>query len=66
MSTILMIATMIVSVLMIGACMMYDSKGNASVNNEVRETGKNAFLSKSIKTFAFLFFTLTIVQVIIN
>lgn len=65
MENALMIGTLIIGLLMISACMMYDSKGNASVDNEVRETGKNAVISKAIKVLAFLFFSITIAQVIL-
>lgn len=66
MNEILMIIQIIVSVLMIMTYVMYDSKENISTDNEIRETGKNAFLSKSMKVLSVLFFALAIGQLIIK
>lgn len=66
MTTALMVATLTIGLLMISACLAYDSKGNTSVDSEVKETGKNAFISKSIVILAFLFFVLCVAQLIIK
>lgn len=66
MNQILMIIQIVVSILIIITYVMYDSKGNVSADNEVRETGKNTFLSKSMKVLSVIFFALAIVQLIIN
>lgn len=65
MKTALMIIQIILSVLIIGIYLTYETKDNIIADEKVRETGKNAFLGKTMSICATLFMICAISQLLL-